>query len=65
MISVLKAPLQSAFAETRRVWAILWLAVKSFLRIDGAHWAGAFAFHAFFSLFPLMILLVTDCLLLC
>jgi Ca2+-transporting ATPase len=29
------------------------------LRIDGAQWAGAFAFHAFFSLFPLMVLLVT------
>jgi Ca2+-transporting ATPase len=29
------------------------------LRIDGAHWAGAFAFNAFFSLFPLMVLLVT------
>ena len=35
------------------------LAVKTFLRIDGAQWAGAFAFNAFFSLFPLMILLVT------
>jgi YihY family inner membrane protein len=45
--------------ETRRVWAILCLAVKKFLRIDGAHWAGAFAFNAFFSLFPLMILIVT------
>jgi len=45
--------------ETRRVWAILCLAVKTFLRIDGAQWAGAFAFNAFFSLLPLMILLVT------
>ncbi len=27
--------------------------------IDGAQWAGAFAFNAFFSLFPLMVLLVT------
>jgi len=44
---------------TRRVWAILRLAVKTFLRIDGAQWAGAFAFNAFFSLFPVMILLVT------
>jgi len=43
----------------RRVWAILWLAVKKFFRIDGAQWAGAFAFNAFFSLFPLMVLLVT------
>jgi Ca2+-transporting ATPase len=45
--------------KTRRVWAILSLAAKKFLRIDGAQWAGAFAFHAFFSLFPLMLLLVT------
>jgi len=45
--------------KTRRAWAILSLAVKNFFRIDGAQWAGAFAFNAFFSLFPLMILLVT------
>jgi YihY family inner membrane protein len=45
--------------ETHRVWAILCLAVKRFSRIDGAQWAGAFAFNAFFSLFPLMVLLVT------
>jgi Ca2+-transporting ATPase len=45
--------------ETHRVWAILCLAVKKFFRINGAQWAGAFAFNAFFSLFPLMILLVT------
>jgi YihY family inner membrane protein len=45
--------------KTRRVWAILCLAVKKFLRIDGAPWAGAFAFHAFLSLFPLMVLLVS------
>ena len=38
--------------ETRRVWVILCLTVKRFLRIDGAQWAGAFAFNAFFSLFP-------------
>jgi Ca2+-transporting ATPase len=45
--------------KTRRVWDILCLAVKKFLRIDGAQWAGAFAFNAFFSLFPLIILFVT------
>jgi YihY family inner membrane protein len=45
--------------ETRRVWVILCLTVKKFLRIDGAQWAGAFAFNAFFSLFPLTVLLVT------
>jgi Ca2+-transporting ATPase len=42
-----------------RISEILWLAVKKFARIDGAQRAGAFAFNAFFSLFPLMILLVT------
>lgn len=45
--------------KTRRVWAILCLAVRKFSRIDGVQWAGAFAFNAFFSLFPLMVLLVT------
>jgi len=43
----------------RRVCAILCFSVTKFIRIDGAQWAGAFAFHAFFSLFPLMVLLVT------
>lgn len=42
-----------------RVRSILGLTVKKFMQIDGAQWAGAFAFNAFFSLFPLMILLVT------
>ena len=45
--------------KTRRVWVIFCLAAKKFLRIDGAQWAGAFAYHAFFSLFPLIILFVT------
>jgi len=44
---------------TRRVWLILRLAFKNFFRIDGTAWAGAFAFNAFFALFPLMVLLVT------
>jgi len=35
------------------------LAVKKFLAIDGAQCAGAFAFNAFFALFPLMVLLAT------
>ena len=43
---------------TRRVWVILCLAVKQFFQIDGSQWAGAFAFNAFFSLFPLMVLLL-------
>lgn len=45
--------------KTLRAWAILSLAIKKFFRIDGAQWAAAFAFNAFFSLFPLMIVLVT------
>lgn len=45
--------------KTRRIWAILCLAVKKFLQIDGGQWAGAFAFNAFFSLFPLIVLFVT------
>ena len=42
-----------------RVWAILCRAVKKYFLIDGAQWAGAFAFNAFFSLFPLIVLVVT------
>ena len=45
--------------KTRRIWAILGSAVRKFSRIDGAQSAGAFAFNAFFSLFPLIVLLVT------
>lgn len=45
--------------KTSTTWAILRLAVNKFLKIDGGQWAGAFAFNAFFSLFPLMILIVT------
>jgi hypothetical protein len=45
--------------KTRRVWAILCFAAKKFFRINGAQWAGAFAFNAFFSLFPLIVLFVT------
>jgi YihY family inner membrane protein len=43
----------------RQAWAIFRLAARKFLRIDGTKWAGAFAFNAYFSLFPLMVLLVT------
>ena len=46
-------------ALTRPWWMILRLAARKFFQIDGAQWAGSFAFHAFFSLFPLMVLLVT------
>jgi YihY family inner membrane protein len=44
---------------SRRLWTILWSAIKQFSRIDGAQWAGAFAYYAFFALFPLVVLLVT------
>src|SRR5512143_1049426 len=44
--------------KTRRAWTILRFSVKKFFEIDGPQWAGSFAFHAFFSLFPLMVLLV-------
>ena len=45
--------------KTRGIWAILCLAVKKFSLIDGAQLAGAFAYNAFFSLFPLIVLFVT------
>ena len=45
--------------KTRGIWAILCFAVKKFSRIDGAQLAGAFAYNAFFSLFPLIVLFVT------
>jgi YihY family inner membrane protein len=44
---------------TRRVSAVICLAVKRFLQIDGAQWAGAFAFYALFSLFPSIVLIVS------
>jgi YihY family inner membrane protein len=43
----------------RKVWTIFRLAVKKFWGIDGSQWAGAFAFNAFFALFPLIVLFVT------
>ena len=45
--------------KIRSVWEILRLAVKKFSQIDGSQLAEAFSYNAFFSLFPLMILLVT------
>ena len=45
--------------KSRRAWAILYFAGKRFSQIDGVTWAAAFAFNAFFSLFPLIILFVT------
>ena len=45
--------------EARRIWTVFCLAGEKFFWIDGAQWAGAFAYNAFFSLFPLIVLLVT------
>ncbi len=45
--------------KIRKVWRVVVHAGRRFMEIDGAQWAGDFAFHAFFSLFPLTILLVT------
>ena len=42
-----------------RAWATLRLAAGKFISIDGEQRAAAFAYSAFFSLFPLTILLVT------
>jgi YihY family inner membrane protein len=38
---------------------VLTLSVQKFLQIDGVMWSGAFAYHAFFSLFPLIIFFIT------
>ena len=43
----------------KRVWTILLLAFKKFLRIEGLQWAGAFSFNMFLSLFPLIVLFVS------
>lgn len=45
--------------KIQRIPAIIGFAAKKFFQIDGTQWAGAFAFNVFFSLFPLMILLVS------
>lgn len=42
-----------------RSWKIFWFAAQKFWQIDGVMWAGSFAFNAFFSLFPLIVLFVT------
>ncbi|MBI4352239.1 MAG: YihY/virulence factor BrkB family protein [Elusimicrobia bacterium] len=46
-------------AGVGRAWATFRLAAGRFILIDGEQWAAAFAYSAFFSLFPLIILLVT------
>ena len=44
---------------TRRLWALMLLAIRRFDHIDGTQWAGAFAHFAFFALFPLIMLSVS------
>lgn len=44
---------------TRQGWLTVRLAARKFVQIDGAQWAASFAFHAIFSLVPLMVLLIT------
>lgn len=46
-------------AKSNPVWRVVGVAAKTFLRIDGAQSAGAFAYYTFFSLFPLIVLFVT------
>lgn len=46
-------------AKARRVRAALLGAKTLFFKVDGLEWAAAFSFNAFFSLLPLMVLLVT------
>jgi YihY family inner membrane protein len=41
-----------------RVWTVARLSAKRFMKIDGTDWASSFAFNAFFSLFPLILLFV-------
>ena len=53
------AKLTSIGKAFRLLWTVLCLAFKTFSRMDGAQWAGAFAYYAFFGLFPLIVLLVT------
>lgn len=45
--------------KIRQVWEILYLTGEKFLQVEGLLWAGSFAFNAFFSLFPVIILTVT------
>ncbi len=45
--------------HTRRVGAIAWRAVQKFDETDGEQRAASFAYYAFFSMFPLILLLIT------
>jgi Ca2+-transporting ATPase len=45
--------------HARRVAAIVWRAVQKFDETDGEQRAASFAYYAFFSMFPLILLLIT------
>ena len=47
-----------ATSAIRQIWNISFRAIAHFFRVDGTQWAAAFAYNAFFSLFPLTVLLV-------
>jgi len=47
------------YQHTKKFRTRIRSAAKKFTQIDGTQWAGAFAYNAFFSLFPLIVLFVT------
>ncbi len=47
------------YRHTQKIRDAFSPAAKKFTQIDGTQWAGAFAYTAFFSLFPLIVLFVT------
>jgi YihY family inner membrane protein len=51
--------LPQLWEKVRRAGTSLLGAKTLFMKVDGLDWAAAFSFNAFFSLFPLMVLLVT------
>jgi len=52
--------MEETFKKTpRRAWATLKLSAQKFMHIDGGQRAAAFAYSAFFALFPIIVLFVT------
>ena len=43
----------------RQVWAVIWRALVKYTETDGEQRAASFAYYAFFSLFPLILLLIS------
>ena len=43
----------------KRLWLVFWNACRTFVKIDGELRAASFSYYAFFSLFPLVLLVVT------